>query len=142
MLLAGVGGAVACGGDEGHDANGTGQTGGAGGTSGVDVQGSWCGADVATPAQCVGDEVMYLEFTSSAGSLTGRFCDEYQGDCYDFTSASVAGNRVTIEYSWFESAYATTFVVTGTFTLDGDQMTGSLHSTKCNCDTPATLHRL
>jgi hypothetical protein len=50
--------------------------GGNGGSSGGgDVSGAWCGMQVATATECVGDEVVYAEFAQSGTTVIGQSCE-------------------------------------------------------------------
>ncbi len=110
------------------------------GTEGGDdagiVEGSWCGKAVETDEQCGGDETFYAKLEQSESSVTGEFCEAYDHDCSPIQDGKVEGNTLTFSYS-FESE-----TVSGTFTLDGDTLVGSLFSTKCDCSIPKTLYRL
>jgi len=104
------------------------------------VTGSWCGLDVATAAACVGDEALFLQLTQNGTTVTGTFCeDSAKTDCYTLQDGTLVGGTLT--FGWDIPPSDT---VDGSFTLasDGKTLVGSLYSTKCNCDVPATLHRL
>jgi len=103
-----------------------------------DVTGHWCGKEVATSAECVGDEVEYLELTQAAnGVVTGVNCEAFGKECYDVKSGSYANGRLTYYYTF------DIFRVDGDFTgTSANTLTGALHSDKCGCDVPITLHRV
>jgi hypothetical protein len=127
LVLAGFGGLVfGC--SDGPAANG-----------GVtDVSGDWCGKRVATSAECLGDEVSYLELTQSTdGAVSGVRCEHFEKECYDLHAASFDGRRLTFYYTF------DVYRVDGDFTSAGaSTLSGALHSDKCDCETPGTLYRI
>ena len=123
-LLSWTGGAMAvmaallgCGGDE-------------------DVGGHWCGAEVDSDEQCLGDEVHFLELSQSGDEVTGVWCEEYRRECYPIENGQMDGDSFTARYS-FSSGY-----VEASLTLDGDILEGTIFASKCSCDLPTTLHRI
>jgi len=100
------------------------------------LNGHWCGKDVGDDDECEGDEALYTELDQSDSEVTGRFCEAYEQDCYDIHEGRFDGKNLTFKYFFSEQS------VTGTFTLSEDTLDGTLHSTKCDCDIPTTLHRL
>lgn len=104
-----------------------------------EVSGHWCGAQVATAAECIGDEVIYLNLGESGDLVTGQACEAYAMGCEDVQAGRVTGSQFTFYYTFGTPSER----VDGTFTLqDPATLSGSYRSTKCNCDIPVTLHRL
>ena len=103
-----------------------------------DVSGHWCGKQVATSAECLGDEVSYLELTESAdGTVTGVRCEHFDKECYDLHEAAFSGGRLTFYYTF------DIFRVDGDFASSAENtLSGKLHSDKCGCDVPTTLYRI
>lgn len=110
-----------------------------GGCAGAEVElsGAWCGKQVATAAECVGDEVEYLELTQVADTVTGRVCEAYDKDCNDIQSGAVSDERFTFFYTFSSDRVDAAFDV-----VDTNLMQGSFFSTKCACNLPLTLHRI
>ena len=103
-----------------------------------DVSGHWCGKQVATSAECLGDEVQYLVLTQAAnGVVTGTHYEAYDHDGYELQSGKYANGRLTYFYTF------DVYRVDGDFTsTNGDTLSGKLHTDKCNCDIPTTLYRV
>jgi hypothetical protein len=104
--------------------------------AGGEVEGSWCGRAVETAEQCAGDEVGYVELQQSGSEVSGTFCEAYEWDCYPVEGGSFEDDTLTFSYSF------PPYTVDGELTLDGDTLTGSFFSSKCDCSIPVTLHRL
>jgi hypothetical protein len=112
---------------------------GNGGTqAGGDVSGAWCGLQVATAAECVGDEVVYAEFAQSGTTVTGQSCERYLTACYPIENGSVTGTMLAFDYTFSSDRVDAKL----TLSSDGKTLTGTYTSTKCVCDVPVTLHRL
>jgi hypothetical protein len=103
----------------------------------VELSGAWCGKQVATAAECVGDEVEYLELTQVADTVTGRVCEAYDKDCNDIQSGTVSDERFTFFYT-----FSTDRVDADLAVVDSNRMQGSFFSTKCGCDLPYTFYRI
>lgn len=109
-------------------------------TGNGDVTGAWCGKDVATDGECLGDAAIYLRLTQSGTAVAGTYCEDYAAtDCYTLDGGAIAGSALTFGYE-----LPPTDSVDAAFTLagDGKTMTGTMTSTKCDCDLAVTLHRL
>jgi hypothetical protein len=100
------------------------------------VSGSWCGAVVATPAECKGDEVEYLELTQNGDAVTGRVCEAYEKDCYDVQAGAVQDGKLTLFYE-FDGNRVDVALDVGVNTL-----MGAFSSSKCACSLSFTLHRI
>jgi hypothetical protein len=109
-----------------------------GGDGGSDVSGVWCGIQVTTAAECVGDEVIYAELAQSGKRVTGRSCVRYLTDCHDIQNGSLMGQALTFDYALSNDRVDAML----TLSADGEALSGTYASTKCACDVPATLHRL
>jgi hypothetical protein len=103
----------------------------------VDVSGAWCGKQVATAAECVGDEVEYLELNQAANVVTGKVCEAYDNDCNDIQSGTVAEERLDFFYTFSGFRVDATLDI-----LDASTMRGSFTSNKCACSIALTMHRL
>ena len=104
-----------------------------------DVSGAWCGIDVATASACLGDSVVYAEFTQTGSTVTGQSCERYLTQCYPIENGAVTNGALVFDYLF------TPYRVDATLTLTSDGgalLTGKYTSTKCTCDVPLTLHRL
>ena len=103
------------------------------------LTGQWCGAHVGAPAECNG---AYLDITQSGSSVSGQACEWYEHDCYPLDNGTLSGAALTFDYSWTEAG--TTYTVNASLALsaDGNTLSGSYHSSKCNCDTPMTFFRI
>ena len=97
------------------------------------VTGHWCGAAAATSAECLGDEVEYLELTQTGTAVTGIACEAYQKDCYAVQSGQCENGAFSYYYT-FDS-----FRVDADLTLTNGTLTGTYHSDKCDCDIPLTF---
>jgi hypothetical protein len=107
------------------------------GDDAAEVGGAWCGRAVATAAECVGGEVQYLVLAQSGDRVSGRICEEYEKDCNDLQGGRVAGPNFSFFYEF------ASYRVDGTFEAHSSNfLFGSLHSTKCDCETPKTLSRV
>ena len=104
----------------------------------ADVSGSWCGKKVSAAADCLGDEVEYLELTQAAsGAVTGLSCEAFGKDCYDVQSGNYADGRLTYYYTF------SSFRVDVDFTSsERDTLTGTFHSNKCGCEVPFVVYRI
>ncbi|MGC4087412.1 MAG: hypothetical protein QM756_05890 [Polyangiaceae bacterium] len=105
----------------------------------MDLTGHWCGAEVATSAECLGDEVFYLELQQSADdTVTGQACEAYGADeCYAVGNGKLNNTNFTFDYTF------SGFTVTGSFSVKTrGRLEGMLHSTKCGCDIPKTIYRV
>jgi len=100
------------------------------------VAGKWCGSDVATPAECVGDEVEYLDLTQSGSSVDGKICEAYEKDCAPLQNGKLEGKRLSFEWNPVNIGGK------ADLELDGDLLAGSLHADKCGCEVAYTFHRL
>ena len=108
------------------------------GSSGLsDVSGAWCGANVATAVECVGDEVGYLELTQSGETVSGQSCEAFEHDCQAVQAGTFSGNHLSYFYTFDVYRVDASFDVASATTLHG-----TFHSDKCNCDQPLTLHRV
>jgi hypothetical protein len=105
-------------------------------TAVADLTGNWCGAQVADPTACVGDEVGYLDLTQNGDTVTGRACEAFEKDCYELQSGVVSGDKFTFFYTF------DTFRVDGDFTLGVDALAGSYYSDKCTCQIALSFHRI
>lgn len=100
------------------------------------VAGKWCGSDVATPADCVGDEVEYLDLTQDGASVHGKICEAYEKDCAPVQNGKLDGSQLRFDFDPVDVGGK------ADLRLDGDVLSGSLHSDKCACELPYTFHRL
>lgn len=101
------------------------------------LTGSWCGTPVTAAAECVGDEVMYVELQESGGKVTGGACEAFGKECYALQAGVRSGQKVTYFYEF--AGYR----VTADLDFDlGNGLSGSYFSTKCGCEVPVTLHRV
>jgi hypothetical protein len=109
-----------------------------GGSSGASVTGAWCGMQVATAADCLGDQVVYLELQQAGSVVTGRSCEQYNTGCYDLQAGALAGAQLTYFYTFDVDR------VDATLTVDdvSSTLTGEYDSTKCTCQIPELLHRI
>jgi len=101
---------------------------GCGGESGnAEVGGNWVGGG--------SGESTYLELQQSGSAVTGQACERPGHDCYPIKDGKLSGQSLTFCYEF------DTHKVTATLTLsvDGKTLTGSYHSTKCNCDLAVSL---
>ena len=104
----------------------------------ADVTGSWCGKKVSAAADCLGDEIEYLELTQAvSGVVTGVSCEAFGKDCYDVQSGNYASGRLTYYYTF--SSYRVDADFTST---DQNTLTGVFHSDKCGCEVPLILYRI
>lgn len=101
-----------------------------------EVEGSWCGRAVETAEQCTGDEVVYAELQQSGSAVSGTICEAYEKECYPVEGGNFEDGTLTFSYSF------QTNTVEGELALDGDTLTGSFFSSKCDCSIPVTLLRL
>ena len=102
------------------------------------VSGAWCGREVSSAEECVGDEVFYVELEGAAAALSGQACEAYGKECYALIDATLQGRELTYSYEF--SGYR----VDADLTLgaDGETLSGVLFATKCGCEIPITLHRI
>lgn len=93
---------------------------------------------VGSAAECIGDEVLFVELSDDAGLLSGKACEAYAKECYELVDATVQGRHVVFAYEF--SGYR----VDADFELsaDGSTLSGAYASTKCGCEVPVTLHRV
>jgi hypothetical protein len=112
--------------------------GGAGSASESNVAGRWCGAPVATAADCVGDQVVYLDLQQTGTTVTGQSCLKYNTDCFDIQAANLTANHLTYFYTFGVDR------VDAALTFDGgsNTLTGTYDSTKCSCQVPLVEHRV
>lgn len=102
-----------------------------------DVSGKWCGKQVSAAADCVGDEVSYLELAQTGNVVTGVRCEAYQKDCYELQSGTYRDDQLTFFYTFDE------YRVDGDFQrATNDTMSGALFSDKCACEIEQTLYRI
>ena len=119
-------------------------SGGNGGASGA-LTGAWCGLQVTTAADCVGNnDAVYAEFAQTGTTVTGQSCEYYLARLSSLTSIenvvpSPVGQRPDLlDYTFSpDSVHASL-----TLSADGQTLSGTYASTKCSCDVPVTLHRL
>jgi hypothetical protein len=102
------------------------------------VSGAWCGLQVGTAADCVGDEVIYAELTQTGTAVTGMSCEDYLDDCFPLDNGSVVGDHLTYRYTFAPDHVDADL----TLSADGQSLTGTYASTKCSCQVPETLHLL
>lgn len=107
------------------------------GDDAVDVSGGWCGKQVATAAECSGDQVHYLALTQVADAVSGKACEAYDKDCYDIQSGTVSDQRLTFFYTFSGFRVDASLDV-----VDTNRLQGSFYSNKCGCSLPLTLHRI
>jgi hypothetical protein len=130
-LMPGAGGCRSNGDASGSDA---GFTSDAGLTS---VAGAWCGVPVQTAADCVGDEVLFVELAQSGNVVTGQSCEAYQKGCYQILQGGLVGNQLTYSYVFITYQVDLDLVVSGP-----TELTGTIFSSKCSCTLPITLHKI
>jgi hypothetical protein len=102
------------------------------------VAGQWCGSQVATAAECVGDEVLFVELADADGQLSGHNCEAFGKECYPLVDIGMSGRELQYSYEFAE------YRVDAALTLgaDGRTMSGTYFSNKCNCEIAVTLHRI
>ncbi len=105
-------------------------------SSSSNVSGRWCGAAVGTAAECVGDEVEYLELSQAGDTVTGVVCEAYGKECYDVQAGLAQAGKLTLFYT-FSGERVDVALDVGNATL-----AGTFTSTKCACSLPITLHRI
>jgi hypothetical protein len=115
-------------------------SGGNGSASGSgDVNGAWCGLQVTTAADCVGnDDAIYTEFAQSGSTVTGQSCEYYLAACYTIENGSLTGANLVFDYTFSPDRVDASL----TLSADGQTLSGTYASTKCSCDVPVTLYRL
>lgn len=101
-----------------------------------DVSGKWCGRDVASPEQCLGDEVEYLDLAQSGSQVTGKICEAYEADCAAVENGMLSGATLSFGFDPEDVGGL------AKLELSGDVLDGTLHSDKCACELPFTFHRL
>ncbi|HET9958454.1 MAG TPA: hypothetical protein VFQ61_28360 [Polyangiaceae bacterium] len=101
-----------------------------------DVTGKWCGATVASAAECQGDEVGYLDIVQTGDRVTGKACEAYEKDCMVLQDARVQGKELTFFYTFLE------YRVDAKLAISRDTLSGSYVSDKCNCEIPFTFNRV
>jgi hypothetical protein len=111
--------------------------GGCSSESTTDLTGAWCGKEVAVAADCVGDEVEYVELAQSGITLSGKVCEAYEKECYDIQDGAASGSHVSFFYTF--SDYR---VDASLDQADASTLRGSFRSSKCGCEVPLTLHRV
>jgi hypothetical protein len=115
----------------------SGSNGGASGGSAL--TGAWCGLQVTTAADCVGNnDAIYAEFTQTGTTVTGQSCEYYLAGCYPIENGSLTGQALTFDYTFSPDRVDASL----TLSADGQTLSGTYASTKCSCDVPVTLHRL
>jgi hypothetical protein len=101
-----------------------------------DVSGVWCGREVRTPEECVGEEVEYLELRQEDGRVTGVICEAYNKDCTAVEGGTLDGNQLTFGFD------PRNVQGRAELTLREGVLDGTLYSGKCACHLPYTFHRL
>lgn len=106
----------------------------------VSVAGQWCG--VPARAVCSGDETGYLVAEQTGHTVVGQFCEREGVDCYDIQCGTMQGSELTFYYAFLEEDVW--YRVDGAFTAStsGQQLLGTLLSSKCMCTLNRTLHRM
>jgi len=108
-----------------------------------DVSGTWCGRDVAAAADCVGDEVFYLDLVQAGSEVTGDWCEAYNHDCLPIEEGTFANRTLT-----FDAPVDTTSTVTASLTMsdDGQRLGGKFaetdNSSGGSVSLSVTLHRI
>jgi hypothetical protein len=101
-----------------------------------DATGHWCGRQVASDAECTGDETGLLLLNHEGETLGGQACEAHEHDCHVLEKGRVVSDRIAFHYS-FRDGY-----VDAKLAIDGDVMIGSFWASKCKCDISRTFYRI
>jgi len=106
----------------------------------ADITGVWCGKAVEKQEYCKGDEVMFLNVEQVGVGLSGEFCEAYQSDCELIRGGEVTDENVTFSIIFNENELQK--VNFNLRLLDDNYLKGTVFSSKCNCDLPASFFRI
>jgi len=90
------------------------------------TSGEWCGRNVATAAECRGDEVFFAKLTQSEDAVTGQVCEAFEKDCAPVTRGLVTDDQLALAWG------AGSFSATATLTI---VESASLSGTGTGCQT-------
>ncbi|HEX2881892.1 MAG TPA: hypothetical protein VHO25_20365 [Polyangiaceae bacterium] len=91
---------------------------------------------------CQGDETGYLVAEQTGSTVAGQFCEREGVHCSEIHCGMVQANELTFYYAFLEEGVW--YRVDGAFTAsaNGQQLVGTLRSSKCLCTLNRTLHRM
>ena len=100
---------------------------------GSGISGEWQGT--------AGNDSMFLDLSQDGQDVTGDACEAQGMDCYAIQQGTFVDNGLSFYYEWSEAGGMPR--VTASLSLDdsGDLLSGTVHSTKCNCDLHTELTR-
>ena len=106
----------------------------------ADITGVWCGKAVEKQEYCKGDDLGFLNVKQVGVGLSGEYCEAYQHDCYQIRGGEVSDKNVKFSIIFHEKGLQK--VNFNLRLLDDNYLKGTLFSSKCNCDFPASFFRI
>jgi hypothetical protein len=100
---------------------------------GSDISGQWRGT--------AGSDSMFLDLSQDGQDVSGNSCEAPGKDCSTIQQGTFADGKLSFYYEWSEAGATPRVTVSLSLDDSGDVLSGTAHSTKCNCDLHTELTR-